>query len=253
MAGYPQPWQQQQYGQQQGYYQNQQYGQQQGYYHNQQYGQQQYHYAPQTKQQLQQSMPGKWQQPGYSQQPHSSYKQQHSHVERSSTPGERPSKRMRGDGSLQQPAVQQQQQQQQQPWQQQQQPRQQGAAYKQLPSSTHSNPAAAAWLDSLQDQIAAFVPLVVPNTQEQQHRDACMAAFTRVAAQSLPEHARAMQVALFGSGAAGLSLHSSDLDVVLTGGRCLQDAVQHDCLQDRLAGQACRTGLQHDPPCKLAG
>jgi DNA polymerase sigma len=84
----------------------------------------------------------------------------------------------------------------------------------------------------LQERIAAFVECVVPNAQEQQHRDACMAAFTRVAADSLPEYARAMQVALFGSGAAGLALHSSDLDVVLIGkqiGACIY---------------ACRTGSE---------
>jgi predicted nucleotidyltransferase len=39
----------------------------------------------------------------------------------------------------------------------------------------------------------------------------------RVVGETLPEYARAMQVALFGSGAAELALHSSDLDVVLIG------------------------------------
>jgi predicted nucleotidyltransferase len=61
-----------------------------------------------------------------------------------------------------------------------------------------------------------------------------MAAFTRVAADSLPEYARAMQVALFGSGAAGLSLHSSDLDVVLMGKQEVTAYTVHTCSQDRL-------------------
>ncbi|KAF6265340.1 hypothetical protein COO60DRAFT_1040617 [Scenedesmus sp. NREL 46B-D3] len=145
MAGYQQPWQQQQFNQQQAYYQGQQHGQQQH----------QYSTPLQKQQQQLQAISG------------------HHHQQINVS------------------------------W------------LQQLPGFQH--PQTAAWLDSLQERIAAFVERVVPNAQEQQHRDACLAAFTKIAEQTLPDHAQAMQVALFGSGAAGLSLHSSDLDVVLAG------------------------------------
>jgi predicted nucleotidyltransferase len=38
-----------------------------------------------------------------------------------------------------------------------------------------------------------------------------------IVANVLPEHAGAVRVVLFGSGAAGLSLHHSDMDLALTG------------------------------------
>jgi predicted nucleotidyltransferase len=270
MAGYQQPWQQPHYGQQQGYYQGQQYSQQQYQYANNLQHQQQMqqamsgqrHFNTSRLQRLpdqQQQLPDQQQQNGYRQQQQQQPQQQQQQMygQLGSTPNSRPAKRMRGDGSGQ-PQQQQQQGGQQHRHRQQQltqeqrtaQPRQ-NAAGQQLPSSNHPDPAAAAWLDSLQEHIAAFVERVVPNAQEQQHRDACMAAFTRITADSLPEHARAMQVALFGSGAAGLSLHSSDLDVVLTG----RGGVRlHVCLQDMLAGHALSTleGRLHSMPVRRA-
>jgi hypothetical protein len=130
---------------------------------------------------------------------------------------------------------------QQQQTQQQQQP-QQGAAGQQRPLSNHREPAAAAWLNTLQEEVATFVEGVVPNAQEQQDRDACLATFTKVAADSLSEYAGVMQVALFGSGAAGLATHSSDLDVVLLGRWWLRK-VCSICFQDRLV-------CSHDMPVR---
>lgn len=92
------------------------------------------------------------------------------------------------------------------------------AAVPQYPSSNHGNPAAAAWLDCLQEQILQFVQQVVPTPSEQLQRDSSLKFITTIVQQALPQHVRELDVRLFGSGAAGLAVHHSDVDVAVTGG-----------------------------------
>eukprot|EP00878_Enallax_costatus_P013085 GHUV01013673.1.p1 GENE.GHUV01013673.1~~GHUV01013673.1.p1 ORF type:complete len:331 (+),score=127.34 GHUV01013673.1:413-1405(+) len=92
------------------------------------------------------------------------------------------------------------------------------AAAPQYPSSNHGNPAAAAWLDSFQEQMLRFVQQVAPTPEEELHRHSSLTSFNTIVQQALPQHVGAMKVALFGSGAAGLAVHHSDLDVAVTGG-----------------------------------
>lgn len=86
-----------------------------------------------------------------------------------------------------------------------------------FPCSNHGNPAAATWLNALQQEVLSFAQQVVPNTEEQLQRQSRLTAFTTVVQEALPQHSRDLQVTLFGSGAAHLALHHSDLDVGITG------------------------------------
>jgi hypothetical protein len=107
--------------------------------------------------------------------------------------------------------------------------RQEAAAVEQLPQgqpqrqhlqhpqrASLGNAAAPSFLDRLHDEIVLFTQQVVPNTEQQQEREMVLQRFNDAAQLALPEYARRMTVLLFGSGAAGLALHSSDLDVAIT-------------------------------------
>lgn len=76
-------------------------------------------------------------------------------------------------------------------------------------------PAEAAWLQALGARVADYAAAVAPTPQEQRVRDDVFATL----AAAIPRELRLprARVLLFGSGASGLALHCSDIDVVVAG------------------------------------
>lgn len=210
-------WQQQGYQQQQQQYHQNHGMQQQAYQHQQQ---QQYHQHRQQQQQLDRRQPYHNQQQanssrgeqqashaadrnggrvgtrGTQPQPHRQHHQQQQAA--ASTPSSsRPHKRARGVG------------------QQQEQPQAQAAQQQQLLRQPPPRALPAPWLDVLRDELLQFAQAALPSPQEDEQRRAALSSFQAVVQSVLGS--RGIEVMLFGSARAGLALHSSDLDIMITG------------------------------------
>lgn len=77
--------------------------------------------------------------------------------------------------------------------------------------------AASPWLDALSADITRFAEQAQPSRHEEQQRQAALTELQRVVDYSLGQTRRGITAILFGSGRAGLALHSSDLDIMITG------------------------------------
>jgi DNA polymerase sigma len=76
----------------------------------------------------------------------------------------------------------------------------------------------ARWLDDLCDEVLQLAESLAPRPDEAAARQAAVDTVTSLALNALPrESAQGMRIAVFGSGACGLAMHSSDVDIVLEG------------------------------------
>jgi DNA polymerase sigma len=75
----------------------------------------------------------------------------------------------------------------------------------------------ARWFTALKLQVAEFAVAVAPTEQEQRVRDRATDALQREIPRELGH--RDAAVLVFGSGASGLAVHCSDIDIVVAGGR----------------------------------
>lgn len=91
-----------------------------------------------------------------------------------------------------------------------------GQQQHKAPQQRSSGKSAASWLDTLSDEVLRFAQHAAPNAQEQQLRQVTLNKFERAVNAALGNH-QGVGVQLFGSGRAGLALHSSDIDVMITG------------------------------------
>lgn len=119
---------------------------------------------------------------------------------RASTPNNRPSKRARADHARTAET-------------QQQIPRQRYDPQQDLLGAG----ATAPWLDALSADIIRFAQQAQPSRHEEQQRQAALTELQRVVDYSLGQTHRGITATLFGSGRAGLALHSSDLDIMING------------------------------------
>jgi predicted nucleotidyltransferase len=71
------------------------------------------------------------------------------------------------------------------------------------------------WLNTLSDDILQFTQQALPSPQEDQQRQTVLSSFEGVVNSVIGR--KGVNVMLFGSARAGLALHSSDLDVMITG------------------------------------
>jgi len=100
--------------------------------------------------------------------------------------------------------------------------------------------AASPWLDALSADITRFAEQAQPSRHEEQQRQAALTELQRVVDYSLGQTRRGITAILFGSGRAGLALHSSDLDIMITG--------KHSMLMHELCmGPTWSLILQHRP------
>lgn len=76
----------------------------------------------------------------------------------------------------------------------------------------------AAWYAELQDEITAFSQQIVPSAEEKQQRADVLELIKSLVRRIFSSHYPHMRVELFGSEATGLATHTSDMDVVITGG-----------------------------------
>lgn len=178
---------------------------------------------------------GRWQERGWQQEPHQQqqryhqqtqpyqrqaqqhYQQpppsQHQHQQRqpvsknqrgeahASTPNQRPSKRAKADREQDNAPK-----------------RQQKQRNKADQAQQQQLPQAGNWLDALRQEALSFTQQALPTQQEQEQRQAAFSELEGVARAALGSWNRdGFEVMLFGSGRAGLALHSSDLDVMITG------------------------------------
>jgi DNA polymerase sigma len=87
---------------------------------------------------------------------------------------------------------------------------------QQPPQQQPSGSTAATWLDALKDEVLHFAQQALPDAQEQQQRQAAFNQFAS-AVNAVLGNRPGVAVQLFGSGRAGLALHCSDIDVMITG------------------------------------